>query len=289
MSAPEFSSRNTRLAKLRRLIPSFFRRRTRRGAHLEQRVFRAKPKLRELLDSRQKFSIALIAIILSAIIGFTQFAGYFDVTKVSILRSSLDLPLAEIETIVRDAALGQSIWQIDVTQISKAVRQARPDIAEVRVTKDYPNTITVEVFKYPIIAELRIGTERIYINEQGYRVVGDSPTRDVLSLTLGETIDLTDPTIRLVAEQHLAAIRESSFYFEAISDLNIISIKYYPIAREAHLLTDKNYVIWLDLTTDTRAQLDKLTTAGSQLDLTSGKYEYIDLRIKDKIFYKPKR
>ncbi len=289
MSAPDFSPRTSRFASLRRLVPRLLRRRARRTEHLERRVFRVNPKLRDLLDGRQKIIILLVVVVLSAVIGLTQFAGYFSVTKVSVLRSSLDLPLAEIEAVVRDNALGKNIFQVNVTQIAKAVREARPDIAEVKVIKDYPDTLTVEVFKYPIIAELRIGTERIYLNEQGYQVVGDAPGRDVLTIMLGETIQLDDPTIQLITAKHLAAIRESSFYFEALTDLEIISIKYFPMAREAHLLTEKNFSVWLNLTTDTRTQLDKLITAKAELNLAGGKYEYIDLRVRNKIFYKPKR
>ncbi len=221
-------------------------------------------------------------------IGFTHFSGFFNVEKVSVARSSLDLPLEEIELSVRELALGKNIFSVEKDLLVRAVLEQRPDIANVKIHKNYPREIAVEVYKFPIIAELRWGVESIFLNENGYRVIGDAPDRDTLQLTLGEEIDLSDSEKRVIDPVHLDFIREAVFYFEALTDIKILNAKYFPISREVHLKNEQNFDLWLDLTGDYRNQLNKLAAAADVLKISEKKYEYVDLRIYGKIFYKAK-
>lgn len=281
--APPFRQR-----KVNRLFARVFRRR--RKAHLEARIFRGHKRLKDLLTLRQKILLVLVVILGGGLIGFTHFSTFFDVTKVSVARSSLDLPLKEIELTVREQVLGENIFSIDRSSVSAAVQEMRPDIAQVRIRKKYPREISVEVFKFPIVAELRIGTESIFINENGHQVVGDAPDRDTLRLHLGEgeTVDLEDQTRPVISVPHLIFIRDAVFYFESLTDFRVLNVKYFPIAREVHLKNEKNFDIWLDFTQDYRVQLNKLVEAAEVLQIGSERYEYIDLRVRGKIFYKTK-
>lgn len=283
-----FSNRSSKLARLGRLLPSFLRRQRRRHEHLATRVFQARGRLKEIFSLKQKILLSGIAILIGAGIGFIQFSGFFEVTKISVKRSSLDLPLAEIESATRAEAIGVNIFQVDVNSLMQKIQITQPDISRVVIRKNYPREISVEVFKYPTIAELRIDTVKIYLNENGYQVSGEIPDHDLLAITLGEKLDLTDPQKQVIAPEHLINIRDAVLYFSALTELDILSTKYFPTAREAHLKTEKNFDIWLDLTLDFRSQLDKLVLAREELDLVESKYEYIDLRIRNKIFYKPK-
>ncbi|MFH0776943.1 MAG: hypothetical protein V1936_05045 [Patescibacteria group bacterium] len=275
-----------RQRKLNRFLSRIFCRR--RQEHLSARVFQAEKNWRSLLTPRQKIGIVLGVIALGGLIGFTRFSGFFDVAKVSIARSSLDLPLEAIELSVRELAFGKNIFAVDSDLLAEAVKTVQPDIARVAIHKKYPREIQVEVFKFPIVAELRSNDGSIFLNENGFQVVGDSADRDTLQLTLGEDVDLSDPTVRVIDPKYLAFIREAVFYFESITDLKVINTKYFPIAREAHLKTEKNFDVWLDFASDYRVQINKLVAASELLNLTEKKYEYIDLRVRGKIFYKPK-
>lgn len=220
-------------------------------------------------------------------IGFGQYSGFFDVKKVTILRNSLDLPTEDIELSARELVLGKNIFQVDTALLIKAVQQLRPDTSRVVIHKVYPSEIQVEVFKYPIVAELRSGTEPIYINEKGFRVFGESPDKDTLQLALGENLDLKDSKKQIIDPEYLASIRESVSYLESVINLKVLNTKFFPISREVHLKTEKNFDVWIDLTQDYRTQIDKLAAASEVLQLETKSYSYIDLRIRGKIFYKP--
>ncbi|MCK5472182.1 hypothetical protein KAI54_03275 [Candidatus Gracilibacteria bacterium] len=154
------------------------------------------------------------------------------------------------------------------------------------IHKKYPCEIAVGVFKFPIVAELRSNSESIFLNANGFRVLGDAPDRDTLQLTLGEEIDAVDLEKRVIDPAHLDFIRDAVFYFEALTDLKILNTKYFPISREVYLKNEKNFDVWLDLTRDFREQLNKLVVAADLLKISEKKYEYIDLRIRGKIFFR---
>ena len=77
--------------------------------------------------------------------------------------------------------------------------------------------------------------------------------------------------------------------FERELGLNVSKLRYLQTARELHLLSDRNFWIWFDLTHDTNAQIAKLKDGAVELDLYNRDYEYIDLRIpgqgNQRIFY----
>lgn len=239
-----------------------------------------------MLTLRQKISLVFMVSALGALIGFTHFSGFFDVAKVSIARSSLDLPLEAIELSIRELTFGKNIFSVDENLLAEAVRVVQPDIARVEIHKKYPREISVEVFKFPIIAELRTNSESIFLNENGFRVFGDTPDRDTLQLVVGEDFDFSDPAVRVIDPVHIKFIREAVFYFESLTDLKILNTKYFPISREAHLKTEKNFDVWIDFASDFRTQIQKLIVAADVLKIGEQKYEYVDLRVRGKIFYK---
>ncbi|MCF7846037.1 MAG: FtsQ-type POTRA domain-containing protein [Candidatus Peribacteraceae bacterium] len=273
-----------RQRKLNRLLGRIFHRR--RREHLATRVFRAERRVKNFLTVRQKIYLVLAVIAVGALIGFVRFSGFFAVTKVSIARSSLDLPLEAIELSIRELAFGKNIFSVNADLLAEAVKVVQPDIARVEIHKKYPREISVEVFKFPIEAVLRTNSESIFLNENGYRVIGDLPDRDTLQLVVGEDFDLSDPSTRVIDPDHLEFIREAVFYFESLTNLKILNTKYFPISREAHLKTEKNFDIWLDFASDYKSQIDKLIAAADVLKIGEQKYEYVDLRVRGKIFYK---
>ena len=276
-----------RQRKVNRIFGRIFRQR--RKQHLESRVFHAQKRFKNLLTLRQKIFLILAIFMIGGIIGLTYFSRFFDVQKVSVARSSLDLPLEKIELSIRELALGKNIFSVEKDLLAQTVRELRPDIARVEILKKYPHEIQVEVFKFPIVAELHIGNEKIFLNEKGFEVRGDSPDRDTLQIALAEEFERAeDEQQPFVFEHHLNIIREAIFYFESLTDLKILNTKYFPVSRELHLKNEKNFDVWLDLDQDFRDQLHKLVEAADVLKINEKKYEYVDLRIRGKIFFKSK-
>ena len=94
----------------------------------------------------------------------------------------------------------------------------------------------------------------------------------------------------MIEKSKLDYILESKNYFEDKFGMKIIRIEYKATAREVHLLTERNFFIWLDIQISFEDQFKKLKKSLVKLDIYTEALEYIDLRIAgsngDKIIYK---
>lgn len=281
-----FSDRSSRWFRLRRYIPRFFL--ARRSDHLTTRVFTRSARATDTTVNRRMLISGVIVVLIAAVGGFVFFSGFFSVTRVSVVRNSLDLPIADIEKIVSRETFGQNLLLVDTDRLRTTIKKLRPDIALVSIVRQPPATLSVEILKYPVVAELRVGSDRIFINENGYRVEGAVAETGILVLTLGETIELADANLRLVEPAHLTTMKNAVDYAETLLDTKVTAVRYFPVAREARLKLASETELWLDLTRDYRGQLDKLMLARDTLNLAKIKYLYLDLRVTNKIFYKKK-
>jgi len=102
--------------------------------------------------------------------------------------------------------------------------------------------------------------------------------------------DPVNPDQPIVESGELRYILEANTYFKERFGMRVIEILYKPNAREIHLLTEKNFYIWLDMQRSAEEQLKKLKKAAVKLDIYNTPLEYIDLRIAgsngEKIIYK---
>jgi hypothetical protein len=91
----------------------------------------------------------------------------------------------------------------------------------------------------------------------------------------------------------LEKIRIGFSKFTELFGMKITQGEYLKRERELHMLTEKNFEIWLDLTSDVLQQLTKLKRATVKLDLTTTPLEYIDLRIaggdSEKVIFKRRK
>lgn len=198
----------------------------------------------------------------------------------------MDLPLAEIERVANQQAFGKNILYLKKIELIKKIRQLQPDIARVEIQKKYPAELKLNIFKFPIVAELRTNSqEKIFLNENGVRVFEETPPNNLLVLVVTAELPLEEPQKVLIAPQHLTEIREGLLYFEATLNLPVRLVKYLPSAREVHFKTEQNFAVWLTLSLDLRSQIDKLVQVADKFDFPNQKYHYLDLRPRNKIFF----
>ena len=96
----------------------------------------------------------------------------------------------------------------------------------------------------------------------------------------------------LVDADMLETLLNATEDFEGKFNMQVLEIRYLKQARELHLLTERYFTIWIDLTEDANLQLAKLKKALSTLNIYEADLDYIDLRISgqngEKVIYKLK-
>lgn len=227
---------------------------------------------------------------------FLLFSSFFELKKFQFgedaaVATSL---LPKIETKL-ETYKGQHLTKINTSEIEKLLTEEFPEIFEPQVSKKYPSTIKIDFGKQPLKANIINETPNIkktYIaNNAGQAVKEDfeSPNLPYITIISEEPLNPKKP---LLEASQLDYILKSMEDFQTRFGMKITATRFKPIARELHLLTEKNFYIWLDIQQPYDIQFKKLKKSLPKLDIYNIPLEYIDLRIAgnagDKIIYKPK-
>lgn len=235
------------------------------------------------------FSLGVLILIIYA--GF--FSNYFIIDEIKNAEKT-----AENETMGDKVAssisstIGKNLFFINNEEIETKIKNNFPQIEKVTVKKSYPRTLLIEFEEFPLVANVINESNSVkksyIINSIGYAVNEnyENPSLPYIRIKSEKTVN---PEKAIIEANKLQYILDSIIYFEDKFGMKVVETEYKPIAREVHLLTEKNFYIWLDIQRPIEEQLKKLKKALIKLDIHNENLLYIDLRIAgnngDKIIY----
>lgn len=187
----------------------------------------------------------------------------------------------------------KNILFLNTKNLGVSLSKSFPDLEKITVYKSFPSTIRVSFSKFPDTANIIYESDSVssvfIINSIGMVVKVDveKPNLPFIRLDRDEPVNIEEA---LIDKSKLSYILDSKKYFEDKFGLSIKELLYKPNARELHLLTEKNFYIWIDMQKDFESQFKKLKKVATRLDIYNENLEYIDLRIAgsvgDRIIYK---
>lgn len=250
----------------------------------------AKPKTKKI------FNIVFIAVVLIFSIYSIFFSGFFNIKTISVEANDLENEAVaqKIEQKI-GGVLGKNIIFTSTTDLESTVLKSFSELEEINISKNYPNTIQVNFKEYPLAANLINESSTLkktyIINSIGY-VVKEDYENPSLPYIREKTDEPINPKEAAIDRAKLKIILNTIQYFEDKFGMKVKEVVYKPIAREIHLLTERDFYIWLDIQQSTEEQLKKLKKALVKLNIYEDNFAYIDLRISgnngDKIIYKRK-
>lgn len=256
------------------------------------------PRRLPLMYSRTKKILSLVALLTFAIslIYLIFFSGYLTTREIKVINDRL-----ENESVVSnmekslDQFLGKNLLFLDLNDISTTINTAFPQLENIEINKNYPSTLEVEFKEYPltanIINESNTLKKTFIVNSIGFATKEDyeDPSLPYIRIQSDEPLN---PQSIIINPKTLEYISKTVAYFEEKFGMRVVETLYKPVPREIHLLTEKDFYIWLDIQRPSEDQLKKLKKALVKLDIYNENLEYIDLRISgsngDKIIYKRK-
>ena len=168
-----------------------------------------------------------------------------------------------------------------------------PQLENISVDKKYPKKLEIKFTKYPLSANVineSSSVKKTYIiNQIGFVLKEDyeNPELPYIRIKSEEPINTKKA---IISKEKLKYILDSMTYFQDKFGMRVKEALYKPVAREVHLLTEKDFYIWLDMQTPFEDQLKKLKKTLVKLDIQKEPLYYIDLRISgqngEKIIYK---
>ncbi len=270
-----------------------------------------------------------IAAILAAILGFFYalfFTDLFEIQQINVEGSSDTLEEQSSLNTSLQEYLGKNLLTVNVPQIEIALLEQYPYLQTLDVRRDFFHTLTVVLGTYPAVANVRVdytdGSQQFFvINEEGYisatgisdeslaTIVMDVTSTDATLPSTEETLPATDATgemaestettvakpsytlnQELIDKETLDVLLQASKDFIGKFNMQVLEIHYLKQARELHLLTERHFTVWLDLTQDVNLQFTKLKKSLTSLNIYEADLNYIDLRISgqngEKVIYR---
>ncbi|MDP3057190.1 MAG: FtsQ-type POTRA domain-containing protein [bacterium] len=210
--------------------------------------------------------------------------------------------------------INNNLLLIDPAGMESAVINRFGNINAVKIEKKFPQTIKVIITEKPADISWcnKIKIEKItndknapsdevlsyeipqcYLSDENgliYEKIGDSVSGGSVKVFRDEPIEMG---IKIGDENLKNFIRKISYDFNNKTGLNLAYLYILPLAeRELHLITNENLKIYFDLNRGADEQISDLSAfIKDELKKNGNKsmnYEYIDLRIVDRINVKPK-
>lgn len=242
----------------------------------------------------------LSILIIGGGVGIIFFSHFFDVMTIVVERVDIRTNIVPILQFM-DKEKGKNILLVNDYEIKHSLHKQFPELKEIEIVKLYPRTLKVYVVEYDLIARIRTrgGKQEMFLNEIG--MIRDITAKndslplieyknqydikdDKMMKILSPFLALQDKNI-IMSSEELRTVLNTKSLFEKTFALQVPVIQYYPLEREIHLLTEKHFTVWFDLTGNVDNQIEKLKAALSDFNINAINLAYIDLRIKNKIIY----
>ncbi|MBI4234849.1 hypothetical protein HY604_00960 [Candidatus Peregrinibacteria bacterium] len=260
----------------------------------KRRLFRPQIKPRRTGKIGNLLKKLLSLAILVFLIYLFFFSSYFLVSEIYIAEENIDnMALGEEIKAGAKKGIGKNIIFLDTDELNTKIFGSFPQLQNLQIEKDYPKSLKISFTEFPLAANVNNEAPNLkksyIINSMGYAIEEDlkSTTLPTITIKSAEPLNTANP---IIEAQKLNYILNAKTYFEEKFGMKVKEILYKPQAREVHLITEKNFAIWLDIQKSAEDQLKKLKKALVKLNIFNDPLLYIDLRIAggngDKIIYK---
>ncbi len=237
-------------------------------------------------NSRILSSLLYTIAILLIILGILSFSSIGKVKHIYVSKNPHIQNSQKFKNILLSLKNKQLIL-LNKSHIYQFVKKQIPNIQNISIHKKYPSSLIIEFDTYPIHFKL---SENLYLDSTGTVITHENNETQYPTLII-ETQQEIQAMDQLLKQSQVNNLQETLQYFEKKLNLKIQEISYKSIAKEIHLKTPLQTIIWIDTTTDYKAQINKLKNAIPKIDIHKQYYQHIDLRIQSKnaqkIFYKP--
>ena len=218
---------------------------------------------------------------------FAFFSPYFEIKKITTTRDNPNIDVEAVEAKL-EGFYQKNLLFIQKEQIESILLADFPEFREVRVQEKWPNEIMLHITVSPEVFTI--------FNEETANFSVISQDGVILSQTLRENLpvlkiknyeNILKPRDQFIEKGHLEKIILGKTLLGAELGLEVEEMFLYPQAYEIHYLVLGETLLWIDLREDIGAQIKKLKLAQEEVKLFGGNNKYIDLRIRNQIFWFP--
>ncbi len=241
-----------------------------------------------------KISPSIIkAVIVLLVIGIVLIGVYFflmsaflnsDIFKVKTIKIESALNFIQYRDI--GAIRGKSIFKVNLKEIQANLTAKYPQMAEIRIIKEYPDQISIEAKKRLPFAQIMVRNKVVVLDQKGVVLSESLKADDRLPFIVGMKVNYLRIGLPVRGPQMTCALEILRYYRieKALTMFPLTSINVANVS-EVFLTLNNNLVIKVDKD-HTEQKIKLLGFMLSRGDLELSQIKYIDLRFKEPILGK---
>jgi cell division septal protein FtsQ len=245
------------------------------------------------IDEQKDFNVSriyspLVFISIAGILYLIFFSGVFNVSEIKVEGTREVSPetvkLAVSEELDKEI-IKNNIFLFDADSLGRELKKEYA-LKKLKIKKHYPDRIDVELEEY--VLELGWYTNGKYylIDEKG-KVVGEAKERRNDIPVVEDKKNLTIEVGKsLVTTDFVNFIKYLNQHFPENTGAKITKIEINESFNEIVVYSDLKFYIMFDTTRDPVLEMKNLVTALGSKEVKSKNLTYLDMRVKNKIFYK---
>jgi len=254
-----------------------------RNKIVRYKINRNKIKTRKNTQIKRKIIIYLFLAAIISIFYLLFFSNIFKVQKIDNINNTIETKALsdKIKSELR-YNLSKNLILLNSQKTAEQLIKKFPELETIEIQKKFPNTLAFKFDEFPLSANLIVESSNLkktyILNSLGF-IIKENYENPTLPFIKMQTEEAINPDKKAIDKETLEYIISARQYFEEKFGMKVKEVIYKPIPRELHLLTERDFYIWLDIQQDYEEQLQKLKKASSEIDIYNEDIEYIDLRI----------
>jgi len=232
------------------------------------------------------FILALLALICGLVL-FVFYSNFFRLRNIYLEDTHTTMVSSEEVGVALLEFKGQNIFLIRRGAIAKKVQNFFPQVKKISIKKILPNSIRVGMADYSVVATLSRDKQPTYLVNEAGVLTGHQQTEESLPhfIMAGEKeLKIGEQVIQPKNLQYLILLDSK---IKEMLDLDVKFVYIIEAAQEVHLRLSNDWKIKMNMNQDPTTTLEYLIRALHGYNVNELKFEYIDLRIPKKIYFKP--
>ncbi len=247
---------------------------------------------------RAWFRLILVFGTLAALLYLLLFSKIFTIQKIEIKGDDQTLQEQEAIHNYLKEYLGNNLLLFSSRTHEQVLVKDYVYLKTLKIHRNvFKHGLVVSLETYEHVSRVQVNLEdgsqkNFIVNELGY-ISGIESENSELPLIImdGSGADMKlELNQALIPKEELEVLLQAAEDFEGKFNMKVLETRYLKRARELHLLTERNFVVWIDLTQPVENQLSKLKKSLTEINIYEDPLLYIDLRISgqsgEKVIYK---
>lgn len=218
-------------------------------------------------------------------VGIALLSPLFQLKTITVERTSPFADPVLVEQIMQEFK-GDNMLFLRHADIIAALKAKMPELRDIEIVEDWPRSILVRVgAAQPLYNIFNTETANFSVISKDGIVLSNQSIEGLPVIKIRQREEPILLRERVLSPKQLEQIYTAEGIVDSDLRLPIESVEVLLSANELHIISRGEMAIWIDLSYSVKEQLEKLKMAEEKIKLYRDRFDHIDLRIPQQIFW----